>query len=158
MRGCPTARFARYKQLGFLFRPLFASFAGVGAKTKMDAARLREVGCRAEAIHVVGNLKFDAAKLDELRTLDVPAMLRQLGVPADAQILVAGSTHDGEEIILAEIAQNGCASQFPKLFLVLVPRHFERCREVAQQLQATRREVFLPQRDFREHAIGRRRD
>ena len=53
----------------------------------------------------MGNLKFDAAKLDEQRTLDVPAMLRQLGVPADAPILVAGSTHDGEEMILAEMAR-----------------------------------------------------
>ncbi len=62
-----------YKRFGFLFRPLFASFAGVGAQNEADAARLREVGCRPEAIRVVGNLKFDAARLDERRTLDVPA-------------------------------------------------------------------------------------
>ena len=114
-----------YKRFGFLFRPLFASFAGVGAQNETDAGRLREVGCRPEAIHIVGNLKFDAAKLDERRTLDVPALLRQLGVPPDAPILVGGSTHDGEEILLAEIAQR-LRARFPKLFLVLVPRHFER--------------------------------
>ena len=61
-----------YKRFGFLFRPLFASFAGVGAQNEADAARLRELGCRPEAIHVVGSLKFDAAKLDERRLLDVP--------------------------------------------------------------------------------------
>ena len=76
--------FRGYKRFGFLFRPLFASFAGVGAQNEADAARLRELGCRPEAIHVVGNLKFDAAKLDERRMLDVPALLRQLGVPPDA--------------------------------------------------------------------------
>jgi hypothetical protein len=32
----------------------------------------------------VGNLKFDAAKIEEHRRLDVRAMLRQLGVPPDA--------------------------------------------------------------------------
>jgi 3-deoxy-D-manno-octulosonic-acid transferase len=117
-----------------LFRPLFASFAGVGAQNETDAARLREVGCRPETIRVVGNLKFDAAKLDERRTLDVPAMFRQLGVPADAQILVAGSTHDGEEILLADIARR-LRAQFPKLFLVVVPRHFERCRELGRKLR-----------------------
>jgi 3-deoxy-D-manno-octulosonic-acid transferase len=127
--------FPRYKKFAFLFRPLFASFVGVGAQNEEDAARLREVGCRPEAVRVVGNLKFDAARLDEQRTLDVPALLRQLGVPADAQILVAGSTHDGEEIILANIAQK-LRAQFPKLFLILVPRHFERCREVGQKLRA----------------------
>jgi 3-deoxy-D-manno-octulosonic-acid transferase len=123
-----------YRRFGFLFRPLFASFAGVGAQNETDAARLLEVGCRPETIRVVGNLKFDAAKLDERRTLDVPAMFRQLGVPADAQILVAGSTHDGEEILLADIARR-LRAQFPKLFLVLVPRHFERCRELGRKLR-----------------------
>jgi 3-deoxy-D-manno-octulosonic-acid transferase len=126
--------FRGYKRFGFLFRPLFASFAGVGCQNEEDAARLREIGCRPEAVQVVGNLKFDAAKLDERRTLDVPALFRQLGVPPDAPILVGGSTHDGEEIILAEIAQR-LRARFPKLFLVLVPRHFERGQEVGQQLR-----------------------
>jgi 3-deoxy-D-manno-octulosonic-acid transferase len=127
--------FPRYKKYSFLFRPLFASFTGVGAQNETDAARLREVGCCPEAVRVVGNLKFDAAKLDEQRALDVPAMLRQLGVPADAPILVAGSTHDGEEMILAEMAKR-LRVKFPKLFLILVPRHFERCPEVGQKLRA----------------------
>ena len=123
-----------YRRLGFLFRPLFASFAGVGAQNETDAARLREVGCRPETIRVVGNLKFDAAKLNERQALDVPALLRQLGVPDDAPILLGGSTHDGEEVILAEIAQR-LRQRFPKLFLVLVPRHFERALEVGRQLR-----------------------
>jgi 3-deoxy-D-manno-octulosonic-acid transferase len=127
--------YPRYKKYSFLFRPLFASFTGVGAQNEEDAVRLREVGCRPGAVRVVGNLKFDAAKLDERRTLDVSAMLRQLGVPADAPILVAGSTHDGEEILLAQMAKR-LRAKFPKLFLILVPRHFERCREVGQKLRA----------------------
>ena len=127
--------FPRYKKFAFLFRPLFASLAGVGCQNEVDAARLREVGCRPEAVRVVGNLKFDAAKLEEQRTLDVAGMLRQLGVPPDASILVAGSTHDGEEVLLVEMARR-LRTRFPKLFLVLVPRHFERCREVGQKLRA----------------------
>lgn len=123
-----------YKRFDRLFRPLFASFAGIGAQNEEDAGRLREVGCRPEAIRIVGNLKFDAAKLDERHILDVPTMLRQIGVPPDAPILIGGSTHAGEEIILAEIAQR-LRARFPKLFLVLVPRHFERTREVGRQLQ-----------------------
>jgi len=126
--------FRGYKRLGFLFRPLFASLAGVGAQNEEDAARLREVGCRPETIHIVGNLKFDAAQLDEPRKLDAPALLRQLGVTPDAPVLIGGSTHEGEEIILAEIAER-LRARFPKLFLILVPRHFERCRDVGRQLR-----------------------
>lgn len=126
--------FRGYRRFGFLFRPLFASFAGVGAQNETDAERLRAVGCRPEAVRVVGNLKFDAAKLEGPRRVDVPALLRQMGVSPDAPILVAGSTHAGEEMVLAEMAQR-LRILFPKLFLVLVPRHFERCPGLGRKLR-----------------------
>src|SRR5205814_6811284 len=87
---------------GFLFRDLFASFDGVGAQNEADAAKLRALGCRPEAIRIVGSMKFDAVALEERRPLDVPNLLRQLGVPEGARVLVGGSTHPGEESILAE--------------------------------------------------------
>ncbi len=126
--------FRGYQRYGFLFRQLFASFTAVGAQNEADAARLRELGCRPEAIHVVGSLKFDAAKVDQTRRLDVPGLLAQCGVPAGAPVLVAGSTHAGEEVLLAGICQR-LRKRFPDLFLVLVPRHFERAREVGRELQ-----------------------
>lgn len=124
-----------YRRFGFLFRKLFGGFAGVGCQNEADAVRLRELGCRPEAVRVVGNLKFDAAKFDGPRTLDVPAMLRQLGVKPGARIVVAGSTHAGEEGILAGIYRRLKAS-FPDLFLVLVPRHFERAQEAGRDVAA----------------------
>jgi len=126
--------FRGYKGFGFLFRPIFKSFEGVGCQDANDAGRLRELGFRPEKTHVVGNLKFDAAKLGDRRLLDVPALLAQLGVDKGARILVAGSTHAGEEIILAEIFLR-LREKFPDLFLVLVPRHFERGKEVARELE-----------------------
>jgi len=122
-----------YKSFGFLFRPLFHSFAGVGAQNELDAAKLRTLGCRPEATHIVGSLKFDAAKLDVRRRLDVPALLGQVGVQPGAQLLVGGSTHAGEEAILADQFLR-LRQRFPGLFLVLVPRHFERSREVGRDL------------------------
>jgi len=127
--------YRRYRRFGFLFRPLFASFTAVGAQNEEDAAKLRALGCRPETIHVVGSLKFDAAIIPERRPLDVLAMLRQLGVPTGARLLVAGSTHQGEDAILAEQFLR-LRARFPDLFLVLVPRHFERSREVGRELSA----------------------
>jgi len=124
-----------YKRFGLLFKPLFRSLTGVGAQNEADAAKLRTLGCRPEAIRVVGSLKYDAAKLDERRLLDVPALLRQVGVKPGAQLLLGGSTHAGEEAILAEQFLR-LRSRFPDLFLVLVPRHFERSREVGSELEA----------------------
>jgi 3-deoxy-D-manno-octulosonic-acid transferase len=123
-----------YKRFGFLFRKLFASFAGVGAQNETDAKCLGEIGCKPKAIHTVGNLKFDAAKLDERQQLDVPQLFRRLSVPPDAPVLIGGSTHNGEEAILVEIAQK-LRARFPKLFLILVPRHFERSNEIGRQLR-----------------------
>ena len=125
--------YPRYRRFGFLFRKLFESFAAVGAQNEADAAKLCKLGCRPEAVHVVGNLKFDAANFDGRRSLDVPGLLAQLGAPADAILLVAGSTHAGEEAILAEQFLR-LRTHFPKLFLILVPRHFERSGEVASEL------------------------
>jgi 3-deoxy-D-manno-octulosonic-acid transferase len=124
-----------YRRFGFLFKPIFRLFTGVGAQNEADAAKLRKLGCRPEAIQIVGSLKFDAAKLDERRLLDVPALLGQLGVPSDAPILIGGSTHPGEETILAEQFLR-LRKRFPALFLILVPRHFERSQEVGRELEA----------------------
>ena len=140
--------YPRYKRFGFLFHGLFKSFAGVGCQNEEDAMRLRAVGCREKAVQVVGNLKFDAAIFTERATLDVRGLLRQIGVPGDALILVAGSTHDGEEVLLAEIARR-LREKFPKLFLILVPRHFERAKDISQKLKARevkfmfRSEIFV---------------
>ena len=134
--------YPRYKKFHQLFRPLFAAFDGVGCQNEEDAARLRTLGCRPEAVRVVGNLKFDAAHFSERRALDVRSLLRQLGVADTAPVLVAGSTHDGEELLLADIAAR-LRQRFPDLFLVLVPRHFERTNELSQKLRSHGVKFFL---------------
>ena len=135
-----------YKRFGFLFRPLFAAFAGVGAQNEADAARLREVGCRPEAVQMVGNLKFDAAKFDGRRLLNVPAMLRQLGVRENARLLVCGSTHDGEERILADIYIR-LRQRFPDLFLVLGTAPFRAQPRSGADVERAWNQVRLPQRN-----------
>lgn len=125
--------FRGYKRFGFLFRNLFASFAGVGVQNETDALRLRELGSRAESVQIVGNLKYDAAQLHERPLIDATVLLRQLGVRDGAPILIGGSTHSGEEAILADLFLR-LRSEFPGLFLILVPRHFERGKEVGDVL------------------------
>ncbi len=127
--------FRGYRRAGFLFRPLFERFAGVGVQDESDAGRLRALGCRPEAVRVVGSLKFDSASTPQRTAIDVDALLRQTGVPAEALVLVGGSTHAGEESILAGIASR-LRKRFPNLFLIVVPRHQERGAEVGRELKA----------------------
>ncbi len=125
--------YRRYRRCGFLFRPLFATFAGVSAQSAADARRLVELGCRPQAVHVVGSLKFEAARVEERPRVDTAALLRQIGVPEGAPVLLGGSTHAGEEAVLADVFLR-LRARFPDLFLVLVPRHFERGKQVGEVL------------------------
>lgn len=127
--------YKRLKLFGFFFRPIFAEFRGVGCQQPADANRMVELGFRAEAVQLTGNLKFDAAKPGPRAGLDVAALLRQIGVSEKAMLLVAGSTHAGEEAILANMLPR-LRQRFPNLFLVLVPRHFERTKNVVADLEA----------------------
>ncbi|RME94681.1 MAG: 3-deoxy-D-manno-octulosonic acid transferase [Verrucomicrobia bacterium] len=124
----------RYQRLGFLFRKLFASFAGVGVQNQRDAERLIQLGCRPERVHVFGSLKFDASRVEDRRVFDAGALLRQIGVPRGAPVLLGASTHPGEEALLADLYLR-LRERFPDLFLVLVPRHVERGRDVGRELE-----------------------
>ncbi|MBM3834523.1 MAG: 3-deoxy-D-manno-octulosonic acid transferase [Verrucomicrobia bacterium] len=126
-----------YKRFASLFQPIFRSFTGVGVQNETDAQRLVALGCRPEAVHVVGNLKFDAARVDERPLFNIAVFLKQLGVREGARIVVGGSTHAGEEALLADLFLR-LRKTFPDMFLILVPRHFERGKEVGQQLSDRR--------------------
>ncbi len=124
--------FRRYRRFGFLFRDLFGSLACVSTQSERDAQRLRELGCRGAAVHAAGSLKFEPpAPSDQL--LDVAKLLRHAGRREGAPVLLAASTHDGEETLIAEIFLR-LRARHPGLFLVLVPRHFERSKSVGSQL------------------------
>lgn len=138
--------FRRYRAFGSLFRPIFASLTGVTAQNEADARRLVELGCRPEAVTVVGSLKFDTAKVEERRLLDAGALLRQIGVPPGAPVLLGGSTHQGEEALLADVFLR-LRPRFPDLFLLLVPRHFERGKQVGEALRQ-RGIPFIYRRDI----------
>ena len=124
-----------YLRFGRLFRPIFRSFRGVGCQNAEDARRLVDLGFRPERVAPVGSMKFDVAAPKEGRKLDVRALLRRLGVSDQARLLVCGSTHAGEEAILADIYLR-LKQRHPGLFLVLVPRHFERTKDVTRALEA----------------------
>ena len=122
-----------YLRFGGFFRPIFGSLTGISAQNAADAKRLIEMGCRPEAVRIVGNLKFDAARLEERPLFEVSVLLRQLGVKNGVPLLVGGSTHAGEEAILADLFLR-LRRKFPDLFLILAPRHFERGKEVGKEL------------------------
>ncbi len=131
-----------YRKFGILFRELFFSFDQVFCADSVDRDRLVALGCRPDAISVVGHPKFDTALATDGASLDVRALLERAGLDQDTTVLLGGSTHSGEEVTLAGIYLKLKAGH-PRLFLVLVPRHFERANEVARELGNMGIEVIL---------------
>lgn len=127
--------YQRYTQFGFLFRPLFQSFARVGTQNASDAERLQKLGCTPDRILVTGNMKFDAALSGNKQpALNVPHLFADAGIHPTHIILLGSSTHPGEEAILGEIYLH-LIKQHPQLQLVIVPRHFERARDAGKDLE-----------------------
>jgi 3-deoxy-D-manno-octulosonic-acid transferase len=92
--------------------------------------RFGMLGIESERVCVTGNVKFDG-----LRTGPVEAggeLARFVGGGGGAQVLVAGSTHAPEELLVARAARRAA----PRARLVLVPRHPDRAPEIASQLEA----------------------
>ncbi len=129
--------FPRYRAAKFLFRDLFANLAGITAREERDIERLTALGCRRDRISVVGSLKFGLPAPVETRVVDVPRILKYAGMPEGALVVLAASTHDGEEAMLGEVFRR-LRKKHPGLYLVIVPRHHERAGSVGSQLSRRR--------------------
>ena len=125
---------AGYARWPSLFRPVFGGLDLVCAQTGDDAERLRRLGAAPERLHVVGNVKFDLLPAPGGGGGDARAILGRAGVPADATVWVAGSTHAGEEALIGGVYRS-LRESFPRLFLVVVPRHVERTGEAVRDLR-----------------------
>jgi 3-deoxy-D-manno-octulosonic-acid transferase len=135
-RGVPTLllsgrlsakAFSRYSFCRPFFRLVLDCFTVLGMQSAADAARIRVLGANKAKVSVVGSLKFAFQQTLERR--ESPASAGCQGKP----LLVAGSSHRGEEEILLK-AFTLARSWFPQLSMILAPRHPERFAEVEKLL------------------------
>ena len=125
---------ARFRRFRFFTGPIFRLLDALAASEPEDTARWQSLGVDPARIRVTGNAKYDSAAPSGERTAEFHVLLRDLRVPDDAPVLLAGSTFPGEERILAETFRE-LRAQFPALFLILVPRHVERAAAILADLR-----------------------
>jgi 3-deoxy-D-manno-octulosonic-acid transferase len=119
----------RYRQVAGLTRQLLHGTSLIAAQTAADADRFRQLG--ALRVEVMGNLKCEITLPDELPEQG-KALRRLLG--EQRPVLVAASTHAGEEVSILEAF---CTVQqaLSNALLLWVPRHPERFSAVAKLCQ-----------------------
>jgi 3-deoxy-D-manno-octulosonic-acid transferase len=112
--------------------PMLRAFDSVLVQSPDDVEPFLTAGARPEAIEVLGPLKFDAASYSR-NTFAARRLARLAGIREDDQVLLAGSTREGEEAVVVSIFQR-IAEQYPRLRLIVVPRNHHRFDEVAALL------------------------
>jgi len=118
----------RYRRMRWLVRPLLQEIELVFAQDPTEVTRLVQAGFAPETIFNLGSLKYDVAQLDVVDTTtekDISAWWDRAGWASGQMILLGGSTHPGEEEVLVRIYRE-LREEWPKLRLVLAPRHAER--------------------------------
>jgi len=122
----------RFRRFKIFVGPIFRQLDLVCVPILEDAERWKNLGATPSQIHVVGNIKYDVFNQSILSS--AARRFIETAIDVTQPILLGGSTHRGEEKILADVF---CAlrSEFPNLFLVLAPRHVERVKEVESELR-----------------------
>jgi len=122
-----------YLFLKSLFKGCLKSITAFLMQTEEDRARIIEIGAPAEKTSVVGNLKFDQT-FSTIAPQGVEQTAKSFGLCGNEKILIAGSTHDGEEEILISLFKD-LRKIHPYLILLLAPRHLDRLGEVEKILK-----------------------
>ena len=124
--------YKRYLMVRPLLTSMFRQLDAVASQNETYAGWFRRLGASSDAIHVIGSLKFDGAVSN--RNNPATVKLRQLaGITEDDVVFLAGSTQAPEESFALDVYEH-LKADFPRLRLILVPRHPERFNEVASML------------------------
>ncbi len=126
--------FKGYGKIGWLTQNMLDNVALVAAQTQLDADRFHELGMPGKDITITGSIKFDLSLPASL--FEQAAHIRQLW-GTGRSVLIAASTHEGEEDIILQ-AYASIRKIIPTCLLVLVPRHPERFTKVIQLCQKLR--------------------
>lgn len=128
--------FPRWRRVSGTISALLGRFDICLAQSNTDAQRFAVLGARR--VVTTGNLKLDVPA----PPADTAKLERLMAVTRGRPIIVAASTHPGEEEILAQVHRI-LARYFPSLLTVIVPRHPDRGEAIGQMIGATRQRVAL---------------
>lgn len=125
--------FRKYMILRKALAETVGSLSLVCVQNRTFARRFNMIGVPGTSIEIIGNVKFDG--LPSPDTFHREDVRRDLGIPFDVPVFVAGSTRPGEEEIIVESYVKFLANH-PMSVMVLAPRHLNRRNEVESIVRA----------------------
>ena len=150
-----TRSFQWYKRFRFFFTSPLASITAFCMQSSLDAQRIIEMGANPQRVTVSGNVKFDQPP-PVITQKEKEALLQTLDLHEGQPILIAGSTHRGEEEFMLRVLQR-LSPDYPDLVLILAPRYLDRVGEVEVLLKREKipwkRKSQLQGKDKREGAV-----
>jgi 3-deoxy-D-manno-octulosonic-acid transferase len=132
--------FPRWRRVSATISALLSRFEICLAQSATDAERFLALGSRN--VITTGNLKLDVLA----PPADAARLERLMSLTRGRPVIVAASTHPGEEEILVQ-AHKTLAGFFPSLLTVIVPRHPNRGEAVARMIAASGLQVALRSRE-----------
>ncbi|WP_047309014.1 3-deoxy-D-manno-octulosonic acid transferase [Rhodopseudomonas palustris] len=132
--------FPRWQRASATIGALLGRFDICLAQSRMDADRFSALG--SPSVITTGNLKMDV----DPPPADPGRLERLLAVTRGRPVIVAASTHPGEEELLVE-AHRRLTASFPTLLTVIVPRHPHRGEQIASQVETAGLPVALRSRE-----------
>src|SRR5882757_1216519 len=132
--------FPRWRRISSTISALLGRFDVCLAQSNTDAERFTALGSRN--VVTTGNLKLDVPA----PPVDPAKLERLMSVTRGRPIIVAASTHPGEEEILLEVHRT-LAGFFPSLLTIIVPRHPNRGEAIARTVAACGLHVALRSRE-----------
>lgn len=128
--------FKGYRRIRVFFTKILRCLDLMLVQSAMDRQRLVELGADPSAVREMGSVKYDITHIDTAGQDGIRQVMKVCGMIADSMILVGGSTWKGEERVLLDLLKQ-LKGDFPRLKLVLVPRHAERRAEVEEEIKAS---------------------
>jgi len=126
--------FKHYKKTKFFFKHILENFSAFCMQTEQDKTRIMELGAEKRKVSVTGNTKFDALVSKE-ENADVKNRFTKLfGIGENDKVIIAGSTHKGEEEKVLDAFEYIC-QKVNNVLLILAPRHPERFSEAMKLLK-----------------------
>ena len=119
-----------YRQLRRMFTKMLDTVVRFCMQSTIDAQYVIRLGADPHRVVVTGNTKYDQ-NYSSVTDTEKTVFLAELGFTGAGPILVAGSTHRGEEEILAEVLRD-VRAVLPTAKLLVAPRDILRCESIVE--------------------------